>query len=309
MITENVSTLKIHKLTQEQYNTALAAGNLDENALYLTPDADGTAIPTKVSDLENDAGYITADAIPSPATATGTTSGIVKLSDATDSDSGVDDGVAATPLAVKNVAQAVIDYQATIASTCAALTDQYETDNGGYMGSQYYYPSGSEYCCISIGGILNGFSTVQFDIPNGSYKFYDPDYYSDMNEGYTIENYQPYTVSPDVSGTYDFDITVTLSNDSTTNVDYAKFMGIYVYSRSDMPDGWFVSSAPSGYKAQIMPAGEEFRKTSVEYSLSVRVPLEAGDVIVAIIDICSTASDVFGIPVSPVISGNILRVA
>lgn len=38
MITENLSTLKIHKLTQAQYNRALAAGNIDENALYLTPD-------------------------------------------------------------------------------------------------------------------------------------------------------------------------------------------------------------------------------------------------------------------------------
>jgi hypothetical protein len=38
LITENISTLKIHKLTQEQYERELAAGNLDENALYLTPD-------------------------------------------------------------------------------------------------------------------------------------------------------------------------------------------------------------------------------------------------------------------------------
>lgn len=38
MITENVSTLKIHKLTQAQYDRALEAGNIDENALYLTPD-------------------------------------------------------------------------------------------------------------------------------------------------------------------------------------------------------------------------------------------------------------------------------
>ena len=38
MITENLSTLKIHKLTQEQYNRALEAGNIDNNALYLTPD-------------------------------------------------------------------------------------------------------------------------------------------------------------------------------------------------------------------------------------------------------------------------------
>lgn len=38
MITENLSTLKIHKLTQKQYERELAAGRLDENALYLTPD-------------------------------------------------------------------------------------------------------------------------------------------------------------------------------------------------------------------------------------------------------------------------------
>ena len=38
MITENLSTLKIHKLTQEQYDRELANNTLDENALYLTPE-------------------------------------------------------------------------------------------------------------------------------------------------------------------------------------------------------------------------------------------------------------------------------
>ena len=38
MIVENISTLKIHKLTQEQYDRELEAGNIDETALYLTPD-------------------------------------------------------------------------------------------------------------------------------------------------------------------------------------------------------------------------------------------------------------------------------
>lgn len=38
MITENLSTLKINKLTQAQYDRELEAGNIDENALYLTPD-------------------------------------------------------------------------------------------------------------------------------------------------------------------------------------------------------------------------------------------------------------------------------
>ena len=39
MITENLSTLKIHKLTQEQYDRELEAGRIDPSALYLTPDS------------------------------------------------------------------------------------------------------------------------------------------------------------------------------------------------------------------------------------------------------------------------------
>ena len=38
MITENLSTLKIHKLTQAQYEREVEAGRIDENALYLTPE-------------------------------------------------------------------------------------------------------------------------------------------------------------------------------------------------------------------------------------------------------------------------------
>ena len=38
MITKDLSTLKIHKLTQEQYDREFDAGNLDETAIYLTPD-------------------------------------------------------------------------------------------------------------------------------------------------------------------------------------------------------------------------------------------------------------------------------
>jgi hypothetical protein len=38
LITENLLTLKIHKLTQAQYNRELEAGRIDESALYLTPD-------------------------------------------------------------------------------------------------------------------------------------------------------------------------------------------------------------------------------------------------------------------------------
>lgn len=38
MKTTNVPTLKINKLTQAQYDRELANGNIDENALYMTPD-------------------------------------------------------------------------------------------------------------------------------------------------------------------------------------------------------------------------------------------------------------------------------
>lgn len=38
MITTNLSTLKIHKLTQTQYDNAVANGTIGGNPLYLTPD-------------------------------------------------------------------------------------------------------------------------------------------------------------------------------------------------------------------------------------------------------------------------------
>lgn len=41
MITEDLGSLQIHKLTQDQYDAALAAGELDENAIYLTEDDSG----------------------------------------------------------------------------------------------------------------------------------------------------------------------------------------------------------------------------------------------------------------------------
>lgn len=54
MTTENLSTLKIHKLTQKQYDRELEAGRIDENALYLTPyeEIDLSMYATK-EDMEN----------------------------------------------------------------------------------------------------------------------------------------------------------------------------------------------------------------------------------------------------------------
>lgn len=40
MIVENISVLKIHYMTQEQYDREKTNGALDENALYLTPEGE-----------------------------------------------------------------------------------------------------------------------------------------------------------------------------------------------------------------------------------------------------------------------------
>lgn len=53
MITKNLSTLKINKLTQAQYERELAAGNIDEDALYLTPD-DENYLPLTGGTLSGD---------------------------------------------------------------------------------------------------------------------------------------------------------------------------------------------------------------------------------------------------------------
>lgn len=56
MITENLSTLKIHKLSQEQYDRELESGRIDANAIYLTPDEDvDLSGYATVSDLNNKA--------------------------------------------------------------------------------------------------------------------------------------------------------------------------------------------------------------------------------------------------------------
>ena len=56
MITENLSTLKIHKLSQAQYDRELEAGNIDETALYLTPEEEcytKAEMDVKVSEINS----------------------------------------------------------------------------------------------------------------------------------------------------------------------------------------------------------------------------------------------------------------
>ena len=55
MITTDLTTLKINKLTKAQYEAALAAGNINENELYMTPEEDSSALPSVTPD---DAGKV-----------------------------------------------------------------------------------------------------------------------------------------------------------------------------------------------------------------------------------------------------------
>ena len=54
MKTENLSTLKIHKLTKTQYKRELDAGRIDENALYLTPSEEVNSVNGKTMDTKID---------------------------------------------------------------------------------------------------------------------------------------------------------------------------------------------------------------------------------------------------------------
>lgn len=76
MITENVSTLKINKLTKAQYERELAAGRIDENALYLTPDnilsiSEGGTNATTEKDARTNLGFTYGTEVPTEAPSTG----------------------------------------------------------------------------------------------------------------------------------------------------------------------------------------------------------------------------------------------
>lgn len=79
MNTENLSTLKIHKLTQEQYDRELAAGRIDGSALYLTPGKSGGADITEGTFFIEGAG--TTDSTAKTSTWTGTSDRITAYYD------------------------------------------------------------------------------------------------------------------------------------------------------------------------------------------------------------------------------------
>ena len=61
MITENLSTLKIHKLTDSQYQREKDAGRLDEFALYLTPEKKIAGIVHQYAGFNAPEGYLLCD--------------------------------------------------------------------------------------------------------------------------------------------------------------------------------------------------------------------------------------------------------
>lgn len=63
MITENLSTLEIHKLTQEQYNRALSEGRINEKAIYLTPDDASSEDLISIEDIDEICGRTIEDGI------------------------------------------------------------------------------------------------------------------------------------------------------------------------------------------------------------------------------------------------------
>ena len=81
MITENLSTLEINKLTKAQYERELAAGNINENALYLTPEEEMLIDATlSISNMSADA-KATGDAISAVSTLVNTLVGDISVSE------------------------------------------------------------------------------------------------------------------------------------------------------------------------------------------------------------------------------------
>lgn len=183
MQTENLFNLKIHKLSQEQYDRELIAGTLDEHALYITPDESGggsiggggfssvqvggTTISADESEgvlvigstdgsitvgVNSSTGGInlTAD-IPDVPTASTSRAGIVQLSSSTSSTSTT---LAATASAVKAA------YDKAVAAETAAAPGgyvtagrKYGTTAGNYSTAEGYNTTASVYAAHAEGEV------------------------------------------------------------------------------------------------------------------------------------------------------------
>jgi len=166
--TTNLSSLVINYLTQSQYDAASQAGTLNENQIYLTPAVElatvatsgsyldlsnKPTIPTKVSDLTNDSGYITSytetDPVFSASAAAGITSTDISNWNAKVSDDKTWNGVAlnksatvtqTTPIYIPYLAQtssSSADLLSVVANTtgASAANKVPKYNNSGYLVS------------------------------------------------------------------------------------------------------------------------------------------------------------------------------
>lgn len=75
-ITENLSTLQIHKLTQAQYDREFAAGNINPSALYLTPDEKEIYVqPYEPQNVPDNTLWLDVDAVSSGGSSSGSSGG------------------------------------------------------------------------------------------------------------------------------------------------------------------------------------------------------------------------------------------
>jgi translation initiation factor 6 (eIF-6) len=102
MITDNLSTLKINKLTKAQYDSALAAGTINDTELYLVPDTPIEIATNSIAGLVKIGSNLTisADGLLSVPTASGTKAGVTIVYPAASCSTFSSDSGTVTPLAV-----------------------------------------------------------------------------------------------------------------------------------------------------------------------------------------------------------------
>ena len=157
--TTTLSNLVINYLTQSQYDAAAQAGTLNENQIYLTPAVElatvatsgsyldlsnKPTIPTKVSDLTNDSGFISSytetDPVFSASAAAGISSMDISNWNAKVSDDKTWNGIELDKRSISGYS-GYIPYVQSTTSTTASLREMSDTPSSGriavYNNSSY----------------------------------------------------------------------------------------------------------------------------------------------------------------------------
>lgn len=169
----NVDTLVINQLSQEAYQAAVAAGEINQNELYMTP---AQNVPTKTSELENDSGYVTEQDISGKLDTTGgTMTGDINVKS---SDNGYYGWVGASGLQLYNA------YDPNNATTLFRINPYYTNSPRVY----FKLPTSAEGYFLSF---YKGTSLEVFSVSlNGSVKIQEADgYYINLqaNKAYPYE--------------------------------------------------------------------------------------------------------------------------